>query len=148
MIIKGGINMINFAIPIDEATYNRYASYETKNKGHEKPFGFRTLSGDYIVIAHGSPEGLIQVGSDLLDPASFADYIRKTSKIIEDSEYLNVICCFGRNVQKLADAMCVKNFFCINPDAKEVLVNGAHSACFINESGDLEYEITVQTKEG
>ena len=141
--------MINFSIPISEETYHRYVSYEAKNKGHEKPFGFRTLSGDdYIVIAHGSPKGLIQVGSNLMDPASFADYIRKTSKIIEDGEYINVICCFGKDVQRLADAIRVKNFYCINTDSAEVLINSANMSAFISENGDLEYELTVQTKEG
>ena len=138
--------MINFAIPIDEKTYNRYVSYEAKNKGHEKPFGFRSLTGDYIIIAHGSPEGLLQVGSALMDPASFADYIRKTSKIMDSNEDLNVLCCFGKNVQEIADSLNVENFFCINPDAKEVQASPATMSAYFNETGDLEYEITVQTK--
>ena len=141
--------MINIAIPISEATYERYYDYERRNPGHERPFGFRTLSGDdYIVIAHGSPEGLIQVGSNLLDPLSFADYIRKSSKFLKAGEYINLICCYGRDVQNLADAMGVENFYCINPDAKEVLTSPASMSAYFNENDDLEYEIAVQTKEG
>ena len=140
--------MINFAIPIDEETYNRYVSYEAKNKGHEKPFGFRSLTGDYIIIAHGSPEGLLQVGSRLMSPKDFDLYIRSTSKFLLDNEDLNVLCCFGKNVQELANTQEVKNFYCINPDPAEVLANSAGLSAFINENGDIEYEIAVQTKEG